>query len=115
MTKIKLTTSGLPVGERTNLRKLDIDHALTIIEFTGRGYHVRATANEGLWSLSFYEAGKGKIFVNMPETTKEDDRNIFIRPYYGNDDGRLYDNQPDWQHKLIQLCRTAGGPNIHWH
>ena len=116
MTKIKLTTSGLPIGKRTNMRKIDVDHAHTIIEYCGRGYVIRAEAdNTPWWTMSFIEGPKGKVFTNMPEATKEDDRNIFIRPHYGNDDGRLYDDQPSWQHDLIKLCRVTGGDNIHWH
>ena len=115
-TKIKLTTSGLPIGKRTNLRAIDIDHAQTIIEYCGRGYHIRAHADRTpMWTVSFYEGQKGRNFTNDPDWVGEETRNIFIRPNYGNDDGRLYDDQPDWITQLTDICRNTSGQTIHWH
>ena len=115
-TKIRLTTSGVPVGERTNSRGLDLDHAQTIIEYTGRGYVVTAKSETSpMWSVSFGDGARGTLFSNDPDWVEEDTRNVFVRPHYGVDDGRLYDDQPDWIGQLTALCRAASGHTINWH
>lgn len=106
----------MPVGKRINSRAIDLDHAQTIIEFTERGYHVWAKSESTpMWSLTFYEAGAGQLFSNQDPPARDGDRNIFIRPYYGSEDGRLHDNQPDWTFELIKLVKSVAGPNIHIH
>lgn len=115
-TKIKLTTSGLPVGERTSSRGLDLDHAQTITEFTKRGYIVTAKSETTpMWSVSFYDGEAGRLFSNTPEWVSDDTRNVFVRTHKGADDGRLYDDEPVWIEELRGLCRTAAGNTINWH
>lgn len=111
MEKIKLTTAGLPLDGR-RVAPPDMDHATKILEMTERGYHVAARPQNGIWSISFYMA-KGTpeqpAFVNLQPGKYH---SLQMRPYKGSDDGRLYDDQPDWIAKLCRLLHQAAPPHI---
>ena len=86
--KIKLTTSGLPVGERTTKRAVDMDHARDIVAFTARGYNVTAVDEDGVWRLMC--------------TGKSDA--LLVRPYKLSDDARLLDEPyPEWITSLTDM------------
>ena len=108
MEKIRLSVVGQPVGENTRLRAPDLDHASTIHEFGPRYGIVTARPAEGIWTLSimFHE---GAPFSNSPEGTI---RTVRFRPHYGSDDGRLYDNQPQWIDKLTELVRSTAPEGV---
>jgi hypothetical protein len=115
MHNITLTTVGQKIGERTNARKPDLDHARTIIEYLERGYRITAKAKDTpMWSVSFSKGPDGKLFSNQKESD-DDTINYMKRVNYGIDDGRLHDNQPDWVAELIRLSRSISGAAIHWH
>lgn len=111
MEKIRLTTSGLPIDGRRAAAP-DMDHAVKILEMTERGYHVAAKCADSIWTVHFYLA-KGTeerpAFINLPPGVTS---SLQIRPYKGSDDGRLYDDQPEWITKLVRLVDTAAPPHI---
>tara|TARA_R110000868_G_scaffold172746_3_gene408713 strand:- start:1990 stop:2337 length:348 start_codon:yes stop_codon:yes gene_type:complete len=115
MTNIKLRTVGQKVGVRTNARKPDLDHAQTILEYLEKGYRITASAETTpMWTVSFSRGLKGKLFVNQ-EGADENSENLLKRVNYGNDDGRLYDDQPDWVDELFRLVCLVTQPNTYWH
>lgn len=86
MTKIKLTTSGLPVGERTTARVPDIDHARDIVEYTARGYTIAAVDTDKVWRVIFTGA-TGLMLA---------------RTYFHTEDARLLDREvPEWTYQLV--------------
>lgn len=115
MTGIKLMSVGIPVGENTNARKPDLDHARTVIDYLNRGYRITAKAKDTpMWTISFSKGPDGKLFSNQ-QGADDDTINLMKRVNYGTDDGRLYDNQPDWVGDLIKLCRSISGDQVCWH
>ena len=115
MHNIKLTTVGQKVGVRTAARKPDLDHARTILEYLERGYRITASAKDTpMWTVSFSRGPKGKLYSNQTGAD-ENTINHMKRLNYGNDDGRLHDNAPDWTSELIKLTCSISGENIHWH
>jgi len=109
MQKIRLRTAGVPLGENLRARQPDLDHANTIHEFGPRYKIITAVnADGGLWTLSiiFHE---GAPFSNSPEGTT---RTIRFRPHKGMDDGRLYDDQPEWIDEVTRLVRATAPEGV---
>ena len=106
--KIKLTTSGLPVGRNVRVRTVDMDHARDIIEFTNRGYHVAARSDADVWSVHFYSVidrkndPKHKVFSNQPDGTTDA---MIVHVYKLND--ATLDPHPEWVTKLIGLVDSV--------
>lgn len=109
MTKIKLYMSTTQIGENLRSREPDLDHATTIHEMgPGRGKTITARPSDGgPWTLSIYFTEGA--FVNSPEGTI---RTVQFRPHFGMDDGRLYDDQPEWITKLISLVKKTAPEGV---
>ena len=103
MSRIKITSVGQPVGSNTRLRHVDMDHASTLVEYCGRGYHLGVSSPDTpAWYLS------------CTAYTAEGD--WLIRAYYHNEDARLVDNDPpDWIMKLVRLVDSIRPPTVNLH
>ena len=108
LTKIQLFVSLTKVGENTRSRPPDLDHATTIHEMGPSNKIITARPSDGgPWTLSFvFHEG---AFSNSPEGTI---RTISYRPHFGMDDGRLYDNEPEWIGKLITLVKKTAPEGV---
>ena len=98
MSRITISTSGIPVGRKG--RALDLDAATTIIDLMRRGYIVRVDDHPSSpYSMSLY----GLL--------DEEPFSMQVRPYYFHHDARLFDpgdngfDPPDWWAELTNLIR----------
>ena len=94
-------------------RKVDRQHALDIVEFGGRGYHVWVHDPLTWWSVqcTIWKSKDGlPLFVNQREGTIH---SFKFRPYKGSEDGRLYDELPDWL-EILRTHLTAVMPDDVW-
>lgn len=95
MTNIKLTATGIPVGNNTRARAVDIDHATTILEYTARGYTIGVSETDGDPGWRLVCSGQDYLITRL---------------YYYTEDARLLDRPiPSWVVPLLRWIDQTKG------
>jgi len=109
VTKVIMHTSGVKIGRK---RKVDVDHAVAVLDHVKRGYVISVREEHGIWSVSYYLFdGKGdKPFVNSSEGATS---SLQTRVHKGTEDARVLDDPfPEWINDLNNHIKRLAPPDM---